>query len=275
MSSLFADLAARDAGAAEIVKSLFQERQKENTKLSLATLCKKAHIPSKGLLADILSGRRKVPLRHAKNLGLALGLDHLESEYLAVLVQLEQEKQASEKQKLKLQLQTIEKSLKIAFVKESGPITKFPFAFEVFCAFGLFEGKPTRSNLANFFGKTRFQEIDQALHNLERGNFIKRDGERFVMAGDQHVLFENSTAEDHLQFVKSSINDAAVRAEDHFSNKQSAFFESVVLSVRSNAYKKHLSELRQESLKWQSALETQDADMLVRYNIQIYPVGHH
>lgn len=266
-------LIADKATSVEIIKTWIRQLEAQDIKFSLAGLCRKAKISSRGLLADILNGRRRLPVRHGKNLGLALGMNHLEAECFALIIRIEQEKQASERQRLRLDLERLCKALKVAVVEQRHQVTSFPFAFEVFCAFGLFEGRPKREDLLRTFGKARYADIDKALHKLLVGGFIEKDRDGFGIVSHDHVVFSSNDAVEHLGFMKASITDAVDGADHYFANKKAAFFESVILSVNYKTYEKILDVVRQESLKWQSALEASNADALVRFNIQIYPIG--
>jgi len=123
-----------------------------------------------------------------------------------------------------------------------------------------------------FFGKSRYQEVDQALLQLQKGGFTIRENDYFSLAGSQHVIFENCTDDDHMQFVKSSIADAGKKIDSYFGENKSTLFQSMILSVNCKNLPEFIAKLRQESIRWQTEIESPDADTLVRYNMQIYPV---
>ncbi len=82
----------------------------------------------------------------------------------------------------------------------------------------------------------------------------------------------DDNARHHLDFLRQAIVKASRDAAKWYEQRSAAHFESSVMSVNSITYQKLLARLKDDLAQWQTELESERADTLVRFNIQIYPV---
>mgnify|MGYP000967579439 CR=1 FL=1 len=93
-------LDAKDAHGA--ILSLYRFGKASNAKWSLAYIAKKANISSTGYLSDVLKGKRILHPKYQDSIGLALGLNPGEAEYLSTLIALEHIEEKNREQILKI-----------------------------------------------------------------------------------------------------------------------------------------------------------------------------
>ena len=261
------------ANSSAAVKELYAWYKRTHLKVSLAQICKKAHISSKGYLADIMAGRRTLNLSYQESLGTALGLSGLNLKYFRLLVELDHEDGGPRRATLYEELESIRKSFAITFSPK--PLHAWPGkkAFEVYCAFGLFAHEPTAADLLAYFGQKDEGAILQSLEALIEGGFVSLDGEtKRYRLNENHMIMVGSD-ESHKHFLSESIQDGMQKIDQWAQDKVDAHFESVIISVNKTHYRRLLQRIKHDLLQWQSELETHDADAIVRFNIQIYPVS--
>ncbi len=67
------------------------------------------------------------------------------------------------------------------------------------------------------------------------------------------------------------MEDARRNVDRWREKRDESIFSSYIISVKRSQYLKVVDQLRRNLLEIQSNLESDDADMLVRFNIQVFP----
>ncbi len=264
-------LGAATPGAA--LKGTWEHQKRANPKLTLGALCRKIGIKSTGYLADVFGGRRKLGPAYWQPLLSALGIDGAAAEYLSLKLAVEREPELGKDAATMLRLETLAKLVGSTQGTLPDRIRQVFFAFEVFSAFGLFRNKPTRTDLRGYFGAARGIELDLALHVLKSLALIEEGDEGAFHLLSDHVNF--SDADDglsHLDFLRLALRDADDKLARLYEQRGRTFFSSSIVSVREAAFVKALPAIKERIRLIESELETGDADRLVRFNIQIYPI---
>lgn len=273
------DILLSATNSSEALLQIYQLRKLKQSTLSLAKLCQLTGIKSKGYLSEVFAGKKLIGLDYFSRLASALNLVGIENECLRLLVEMDQTVDEKSKRTLKKKLAGLRKSLVLLESTDSQEKPFKLFEFEVYCAFGLFQGRPSRHDLLGFFGRERFQEIDRTLQSLKERSWIEpaetegAEGPlRWQLVRDQ-VLFANDKQNtNHREFLRQAISDAADNLEAWYGKREQAHFESFIISVKSEDYNRELQAFRERLLVLCSQLETTEGDQLVKINLQAYPL---
>src|ERR1035438_1879138 len=95
----------------ELIKAIYRLNKEANSKISLQFICDRAGIPSKGLLSDIMAGRRPLKLSHANNLVGVFGLVGVEKKLFLALVRWELERSPVKAKLLEKQVEALKDQL--------------------------------------------------------------------------------------------------------------------------------------------------------------------
>jgi hypothetical protein len=194
---------------------------------------------------------------------------------------IDNERDAPKRAKLLGRLGLVRKALMVTVkplgaMAESGAqndVADLFFALQLFCAFGLFANKPTTADLVRYFAGTEAPAaVDAALAALVGLGLVRRIDERWGLLSEQIVFSEDEKGFSHLDLLKRGLAHAAAHVEEWFPRKTSSHFESSIISVRRERFQKLLPEMKSRLLLARSDLEAGDADMLISFNVQIYPL---
>ena len=152
----------------------------------------------------------------------------------------------------------------------------------VFGAFGIFKNTPSTQDLINFFADYPVGTVEQALETLEQQGLITAQDSRKKLSssGDQvwsitdiQVMFGAGRGmPSHLQFLESSLTDAATNLEHWFDKPSESHISATIISVSKKVYEEKLQAMKADLIAMQSALESSEADTLIRFNVQIFPI---
>jgi len=263
---------AEAESASAAISTLYTHNKAANPKVSLAYLCSRAGMKSKGYLSDIMKGRRTLNPRFAAPLAAALGLTGAAARAFKLLAELESgDLEAAPRRQAEERLEVLRRSLAVGREPLPQDLAKMATVFEVYSAFGLYGNAPTMAELLRYFGERHQDTLSAALALLLRHKLIEFDGDRY-RAIKTGLIFGAGTGFGHLDFLRSSLRDAERNLKRWFPRRDEAYIESVILSVKRSDYLKMLPLLRERLLESRSRLDTEKANLLVRFNVQIYPV---
>jgi uncharacterized protein (TIGR02147 family) len=269
------DICLRDVNnSTEALRTLYQQAKASHPSCSLAYLCKKSGISSTGYLSDVLKGRRTLNKKYFAGLCKAFGLTANASICLRLLLDIDHEKDENKKKSLKIQLTMAQKSLNVSYHSLDSLTRELFDALEVFCAFGIFHNSVTLAQIHAVFSKTRSSEsIDASLEYLKTLGLVKNNESSLVVT-QEHVIFQQVAGGiAPTDFIRLALAHAMANVEQWFPSPQSAFFTSTMLSVNKKNFESLLREFKAYTLSTQASMESKDADTLVRFNVQVYPMG--
>lgn len=244
-----------------------------NPKKTLGFLAREAGIPSTGYLSDVASGRRQLAAKYQESLLGALGIYGTVAEFVRILISLELlDSESAEWKIVEKSRENLRKLMRQQNRSMPERLAGMFFAFEVFAAFGLTGQKSTRPALRGFFGVSRGIEIDRALALLIQSGLIERREDEFFVISDQVNFFGGDDGMSHLEYLTMAIRDAETRLGNWFDRRDESFFLSSILSVKDENYREVLPKIKDAIRRHESDLESGDADRLVRFNVQIYPL---
>lgn len=263
---------AQSQTAGEAIRNLYDLWKSKKKNFSLAILCKRAEMPSKGYVSDCMSGKRVFNSKYQNQIIKAFQLKGECAHYLKTLIAYENEKDEGKKLRKQDELTIAKKAINVQFMKMSKTYEGIFTALEVFCGFGLFHNRPTWQDLLGYFGEESKDRLNDALELLKSMNLIVEESrEQFKATKDYFLLGEAEEGLSHAEFIKMALTHGSNNVEKWFPHKDQSYFASSVLSVRKDQYEKAVESLRSSMLLFQNELESSEADMLVRFNVQIYP----
>jgi len=285
------DIIHSATSSSEALRGLYQLAKQGNKNRSLAYYCKRAGIPSTGYFSDVLSGKRTISAKYRIAIARAFDLSSAAAACLRLLIDIDNATLQERIAALRIKLSANKKLLKISYLalptESTAPIgsndatddtdasdARALFeALDVFCAFGLFRNRPSKAELQGYFTQPNAPNTDKSLRLLASLGLIKEDGDRYTVLLD-HVIFGSEKGRiSHIDFLKMAIAHASENVAAWFGRTDQAYFTSTVASVKRESYAAALQDLKTKMLLTQSELGSDEADMLVRFNVQIYPIG--
>ncbi len=238
---------------------------------SISYICKKAGIPSKGYLSDVMRGTRILNMKYTEGLIKAFKLDRLLASAYQILVQIDHEKDPNKIVRLLEKKKRADKAMKVVVGAVPAPLTSLFFNLELFCRIGLFENKATRFNLLKIYGKSRSSEVESAIEALKSSSLIIEDNGYLTLTNDQ-FKFETSSNNSHIEFLHECLRRVTASINEWYRKPDLAYIESSIISVEENKYKKIIPQIRSLFAELQSDLESGKADKLILFNVQVMPL---
>jgi uncharacterized protein (TIGR02147 family) len=260
--------------SAEALNRLYTLHKKANAKYSLAFFCQRAGFASKGYLSEVIRGKKKINPKHAGQVASAFFLKGIEAKYFKLLVEIDAENSAEVLKDLKLKKQTLQKSLLV--VRSTMP-SAFPnpfFVLSVYSALGLQNNQADLSKLLHYFGQTKRRELQEALHLLKESKLVTEKDGIFRSLHAEVIFSENEHNFSHLNFLESALDRTKESLKQWYDQPDAAYIESSIISVNKETYKRLLPKIREFAAEIQSQLETDDADQLVLFNWNMFPLGN-
>ncbi|WP_141733758.1 TIGR02147 family protein [Oligoflexus tunisiensis] len=257
-----------------IFRALFERKKQTHPHFSIAQLCKSCGIPSRGYLSEFLNGKRRLNSRYWKGFIKCFGLTGRLATAAHVVFELEDADSEDERRVLMEKLESLRRSFKK--VEESFPsrLHGMVFAAEVYCAFGLYGNNPTKEQLKSYFGRSRALDVEYALACLmgievigldtdTQRYFIRENTIRFTDSEDSGLTMNS--------FHQYAVQDAE-RAFKKWYSSQDAYFETIMISVKKSRLPEFIEKVKDHSILTAQEVESTEADMLIRFNVQIYPL---
>lgn len=257
----------------EALRALYLLYKKHNIKFSLTYFCARAGIASKGYLSEVLAGKKKLNPLYAEGLIKAFDLKGTAANYLKVLIELDEAEDFATTQKLMRKKENLEKSLRVQKeVMPSAPQDPF-FVLQVYSTLGLFKNQASFPDLLRHFGPKKEFVLRRALEALSESHLIFQDGEYWSPTHEQVVFSSNDDHRSHFHFLNSCLERAKEGVEKWYAKNSEAYFESSIISVNRKTYEELLPKIRASANELQSQLETAEADQLILFGIQVFPVA--
>jgi hypothetical protein len=272
MSAEFFHLAQFDS-ATEALRYLYDVRKKDQA-ISLSQICKDAGIPSRGYLSSVLRGHRQLHTKYRRAICKAFSLTGNSAGVVRTLVDLGSLRNSSLKKK-PLLMRRLERYRKVSRIShQSMPMTlDIPLFAEVFCAFGLYQDRPTEEDLVSYFGKRNEREVLNAVDALLQQGLIRPDGLHYRIENNLVFYKDSENGLTHLNYLIASLKTTTKEIPTWFEQTDIAHFQSSILSVKKQDLIELLPMIKAYLDLKRSQLESSEADMLIRFSCQIHPVG--
>ncbi|MDQ3234058.1 MAG: hypothetical protein M3Q07_19790, partial [Pseudobdellovibrionaceae bacterium] len=224
--------------------------------------------------SEFLNGKRRLNNRYWKSFIKCFGLTGRLATAGLLVFEMDATEDAEERRVLQEKLDSLKRSFKK--VEESFPsrLHGMVFAAEVYCAFGLYGNNPTKEQLKGYFGRDRALDVEYALACLlgievvglnteTQRYFIRENTIRFTDSDDSGMTMNN--------FHHYAVQDAE-RAFKKWYSSQDAYFETMMISVKKSRLPEFIEKVKDHSILSAQEVESTEADMLIRFNVQIYPL---
>lgn len=264
------------ASGLEAIQQSMAYRRALTPHFSLAFLTKKLGIKSRGSLSEMLRGKKPIPRRLRRLLFAVLYQDD-ESliDYADALLARDEAESGPDKELHETRLWQIASYLNDRFTRMQLDRSFTLFASDVLCAFDLFGGHPSERQLIDLFGKAAFQEVRRALQALLQNNLITvHEGIYSRTEKTKRFITLDYDVDPTRAFLKESIQHAIQEIPSKEGEQASKCFGSTTMSVKREDYLRVLEIVRRDVFKYFSQLETSEGDMMIRFNMQIYPLAH-
>lgn len=258
------------------LRSIIAIRRVDSVKFTLSFLSKRLGIKSRSYLTEILKGTKPLNPKHINPLVSLLGLSLPESELLETKLLLEFGDLApTELEKLKQKLKDTEKKLTSATV-EITEVRDIHLVMILAACFHLFkDGSATRRQILELFQRDKFFEIEKALGELLQNGLLISEGEVYRFSpelGERIHLYMATSPKNEIHYLKSSLAEASDKVNGfNKANKDSIFYSGIITADLAR-YIESLDYVKQTLRSIQSRIESNPADALIRFSVQLYPL---
>lgn len=254
-----------------MVGGLYRHRKGENKKFSLAYICRRAGMPSKGYLSDVINGRRQLHEKFARGLADAFELSGEERKIFLLTVEKEKELSPNKQLLLQKRIQALRDHKKSGVSLPSFSANPVLFT-RLFCALGLFTKPPTRQRLAEVFRGENEAEVHAAIEQLVRSGAVKEAEGKLTSASSSIMFGSEKGVEANVRYIQSFLQHSAGQVPKWYARKSESYIESSVVSVKRETYLAMLPKMKEFFDSAMTEAETAEgADDLVYFNIQVYP----
>lgn len=267
------DVLLRAETAAAVLSELCRLYKTFSPKYSLEYLRRASGISSRGHLGDMVRGRRPVSERFADGLCRAFQLNEAQADVLRGLIRFSHAADGKEKDAAADALARSRRTLAVeATYLRPDEMPVFFFAFEAFCTLHLFPSPPTRQEFERYFGEDRRRELDNALRHLLKIGMVAEDEAGRIVRKQTHLVVSAEEGRFPIGFFRSALEDASRRLAVWADKREYAHFEATIISSTKAHLAAVLPEIRKDLLALQTKIDREEgADVLVRFNVQIYP----
>jgi uncharacterized protein (TIGR02147 family) len=262
------------ASPGDALRQCFAYRKAMNPRFSLAVLAKRIGMKSRGTLSQMLQGKRLVPPRLRPSLLHALTEDATLSEYLELLLARNDDLSREKHEEQENKRRELELFLRDRFTRVRIDHGLSLLASDIFCAFDLFGGRPQERDLIRYFGRSRSLNVQKGLALLMANGFVQRSGKFFSKtdAVARFMTLDQLTGPSPAGFLRESLIDAHDQVGTWLARPAESCFGSTTMSVKRSTYESVLKKIKQDVFRYFSELETEEGDMVIRFNMQVYPV---
>ena len=258
----------------EAFRRLYQQKKQGEHHFSLAFIARECGV-SKGYVSDVMSGRRLLSKKHWLKFLSLFDLSPSMEYFFRLLLSRDSLKSLGEIQSISEEIEAQRKALSITKRVIPKKVRGLLYSFELLCAFGLFGNRPSKTQLREYYGAKKGVELDIALHLLKSKEFIDiaEDGHYYLLK--EHIgFFDSEDGLTHKDFMKESIRNAISHVDEFHLKRDEAIYETAIISVKKDEYCSQLDAFRSQLHRMQTDMETGHADTLIRFNIQLFPLGH-
>lgn len=189
-----------------------------------------------------------------------------------LLVSKENASSQDERKAIDDQLKIARKTLSVKFLKAKNKLQDILFLTELFCAFGLFENKPSFAELQAYFDRRSHEEISKGLNALIEYGVVKMHNDHYVIIKDNIMFLDLDDKKAHMDILKQAIEQSLAAVELWFDKTQQAYFEHTIISTTEAEYSEFIKKIKKQHIQNVNSLESAQANILVKVCLQTYPL---
>lgn len=258
------------------LRTLVALRRSVDSKFSYSFISKRIGIKSRSYLSEVFQGKKKLNDKHIVPIVDLLALELPEAELLKGKLLLEvADLSRAEAERLLLAVQDSEKKLRSSTVAISD-VRDINLVMILAVSLHLFkDGQATRRQVIDLFNRDRHFEVERGLADLIKNRILVKDGEILSYSPEYaHSLhlYTATTVKNQNDYLKASLNEALSHVDDFEKNREETIFYSGIITADKMKYIEALGHVKQSLRSVQSRIESNPADTLIRFNVQIYPI---
>lgn len=261
------------------LRSLLALRRSVDAKYSYSYLSRCIDIKSRSYLSAVFKEQKKLSPKHIDPLVDILELPLLEAEMLKAKLQLEFG-DLSQGEAVKLQSFVADSEKKLTSSKKVSlpEVRELHFVLMLAACLHLFkESRATRRQLLDLFSREKVLEVERGLAELLRNGLFIKEGEHYTFSPEYSnmlYLYTSPTKKDQIDYLKASLTEAASHIGNFDEQSVDRIFYSGIITSERARYIESLTYVKENLRSIQSRIESNPADSLIRFNVQIYPVAH-
>lgn len=258
--------------SSEAIARLYRLTKARNNRFSYSIVCRLSGITSHGFLSEIIHGRRVLPEKYADGMCRAFGLVDDHAEILKTLIQRDNLNEGDMRKEYEKRLATLRKLSH--FLRKDIPsdgIQAFMMT-TVLSAFGMFSLRATAEEIMACFPKEDRALVEATFQKLVDDAYLNKEGEHYVLTQKDMFLSGDQMKAARSQYTQQVMEEATRQAIKATSDDDIEAFESFVISVKASDCQKRIAEIRKQFRELAASLGVEDGDMVVRFNMQLYPL---
>lgn len=256
----------------ECIKLLYaQKKEEKNSSMSIKYLSTKLGYKSKGHVYSILQGEKRLPLSKCHLLKNIFKLNDIEYNILYLLC-------SKEHTHLPSQKNIIDKQIRYAqshYYRQSlstipDQIDYFDFSL-IYSCLGLIDKGKINKEIVKEITHCSNDSIEKTLKFLNSSDVIEKVEHGNYKLTNRSLRVSKDEIDFSINVSKALISKSLDTIDNNYKNKTLSCYESSILSVQKKDYESFLPKLRDFIKKELYQLETEQGDMLIIANTQIFP----
>tara|TARA_Y100000780_G_C13696111_1_gene423217 strand:- start:114198 stop:115058 length:861 start_codon:yes stop_codon:yes gene_type:complete len=254
----------------EAFSGLFSLKRNKSP-LSLQSLANKLQYKSKGHISAILKGEKRLPLKKCEILKSVFSLNDYEFSLLYLLCSLDHSNSPNEKKVIRSQIRITQDHFSTSFLTAlPKDLNECDFAL-IYCCIGLIKKEGFTIKDIEELTDLPQDTIHLALKTLIEFNSVAKDQNQTYQLISSHLRIPSQYSDFALSMTRALINEGSKRVEEHFSNKDLAFFENSMVSVLEKDYKSFIEKLRLFIHSELTQIESSEGDLIILTNFNSLP----
>lgn len=258
--------------SSEAIRRLVELRRSRVRTFSLAVLSRRSSI-SKSYLSEVISAKKNLNIKYVAKLAQSLQLGFLETECLKALVEVDRRPEGVEAATAEARVAKARRVLRLLSKEEDLPEKFDLLAFDLYASFGMFGQHPTADQLCHLFSDRPRSDVLRCLESLvERQAIHQRPDGTYAYTENGLVVVTGKSIRNFVPVWRQAALDAIEQMPFWADRREESCFTSYVISVKMEDYRRSLEELKSRLIQFASAVDSTEADSLVRVNVQVFPI---
>lgn len=259
------------------LRTLIALRRSVDSKFSYSYISRRIGIKSRSYLSEVFQGKKKLNDKHVMPIVELLSLPLPEAELLRGKLLLDfADLSAFEAERLRLTVKDSEKKLSSSTVELAGVKDINLVMILAVCLHLFQDGTASRRQILDLFSRDKHLEVERGLVDLIHNKILVKEGDLYRYSPEyEHSmhLYTSTTIKNQVDYLKASLNEALAEVEGFKPDSKDTIFYSGIITADQKQYLDALVHVKQNLRSIQSRIESNPADSLIRFNVQIYPVA--
>lgn len=259
--------------SSEIIAAAFSHQKASNpTKYSLAWVCQKSKIPSRGYLSAVINGKRIINLKYRDSICKGLRLNGTFADFLKTYIDFDHAR-PEVKPFLGLRLAELRKHLLTDLKPMPRNVPQHFLTHLVAGAFSVTGRRATIHELQKILLEFNLPSIEVALENLILWGLVSKEGDDFVYSPRPSLVHVGELDDrSQLNLFRESMEYAQKKLEGPwFEIQENTIVLVDVFAVKKEIYLQSIERLRKVIANFKDEFKAGEGDTLVLFNVQLGP----